>query len=300
MAQQSQGAYLIVNADDYGYFRCVSRGILKAVTHGIVTATGVFANAIQFAEDAAELRDCDGVDVGVHLNLTEGVPLTIELRNSLSRWSGRFPGKLSIARAILSGAVKTKDVSDEWRAQIDRCLDNGLRVRFLNSHEHMHMLPPLFQVTKMLAKDYDIAHIRFPTSRLGARSSNGSLFRGTVIKVLETINRRHADASTAQFLGLETSGKLDLPHLERILSRLAAGEVYELMCHPGEFDAQEVTDVRLRRYHDWEGELGTLTSPGARDLLQRHGIRLVGYRHLDVKDNRLVVQQEMAALLPSP
>jgi hypothetical protein len=31
-----------------------------------------------------------------------------------------------------------------------------------------------------------------------------------------------------------------------MLSRLAAGEVYELMCHPGEFDAQEVTDTRLR------------------------------------------------------
>jgi predicted glycoside hydrolase/deacetylase ChbG (UPF0249 family) len=102
MAQPAQGSYLIVNADDYGYFRCVSRGILKAVTHGIVTATGVFANAMPFAEDAAKLRDCDGVDVGVHLNLTEGVPLTTELRNSLSRWSGRFPGKLSMAVALLS------------------------------------------------------------------------------------------------------------------------------------------------------------------------------------------------------
>ena len=84
-----------------------------------------------------------------------------------------------------------------------------------------------------------------------------------------------------------------------MLSRLAAGEVYELMCHPGEFDAQEVTDTRLRRYHDWEGELSTLTSPAARELLQRHGIRLVGYRHLSVKDKRLVVQQEAAPLVPS-
>ena len=41
------------------------------------------------------------------------------------------------------------------------------------------------------------------------------------------------------------------------------------MCHPGEFDAQEVTDTRLLRYHDWEGELRTLTSPAARELLRR-------------------------------
>jgi hypothetical protein len=81
-----------------------------------------------------------------------------------------------------------------------------------------------------------------------------------VIKVLETINRRRADTRTARFLGMEASGKLDLPYLERSLSRLGAGEIYELMCHPGEFDAQEVTDARLLRYHDWQGELSALTT----------------------------------------
>jgi hypothetical protein len=57
--------------------------------------------------------------------------------------------------------------------------------------------------------------------------------------------------------------------------------------------------IRVFGYHDWEGELSTLTSPAARELLQRHGIRLVGYRHLSVKDNRLEVQQETAPLVPS-
>jgi predicted glycoside hydrolase/deacetylase ChbG (UPF0249 family) len=294
MAEQFRGAYLIVNADDYGSFRCVSKGILKAATHGIVTATGVFANAIHFAEHVASLRDCYALDVGVHLNLTEGIPLTTDLRSSLSRWSGRFPGKFSMAGAIVSGAVTTEDVSCEWRAQIERCLDTGLRVRFLNSHEHLHMLPSLFPVASMLAKDFAIPHLRFPTSQLGRAASNGSLFRGAVMKALETINRPRADSPTARFLGMEASGKLNLAYLERSLSRLGAGEIYELMCHPGEFDAQEVTDARLLRYHDWEGELRTLTSPAARELLHRHEVRLIGYRHLEVRDDRLVVRQGTA------
>jgi predicted glycoside hydrolase/deacetylase ChbG (UPF0249 family) len=291
MASESLGAYLIVNADDYGYFRCVSKGILKAATHGIVTATGVFANARQFTEHAAWLRDCDALDVGVHLNLTDGMPLTSELRNRLARWSGRFPGKVSMAGAILFGTVKTEDVSREWRAQIERCLDSGLRLSFLNSHQHVHMLPALFPVASELAKDYDIAHLRFPASPI-RDGSKGSLFRGTVLKAFGTINRRRADTPTAHFLGLEISGKLDLPYLERSLSHLSAGEIYELMCHPGEFDAREVTDRRLLRYHDWEGELSTLTSPATSELLQRHGIRLIGYRRLDVRDGRLVVRPE--------
>jgi hypothetical protein len=52
------------------------------------------------------------------------------------------------------------------------------------------------------------------------------------------------------------------------------------MCHPGDFDPQEVSDPRLLRYHDWQGELRTLTSPALRELLDRSGVRLVGYRHL--------------------
>jgi len=72
-----------------------------------------------------------------------------------------------------------------------------------------------------------------------------------------------------------------------------------LMCHPGEFDAQEVSDSRLVRYHDWQGELSALTSPAVRELLYRHGVRLIGYRHLDVRDDRLVVQYDTAQLLLS-
>ena len=291
MAPKALGAYLIVNADDYGCFRCVSKGILKAATHGIVTATGVFANATHFTEHAAWLRDCDGLDVGVHLNLTDGVPLTSELRHRLARWSGHFPGKFSMAGAILSGAVKTEDVRHEWRAQIVRCLDSGLRVSFLNSHEHMHMLPALFPVASELAKDYGIAHLRFPASPV-RRGAQGALLRGTVLKAFGTINRRRANTPSAHFLGLETSGKLDLPYLERSLSHLGAGEVYELMCHPGEFDAREVADRHLLRYHDWEGELRTLTSSATRELLQRHAVQLIGYRRLDVRDGRLVVRSE--------
>src|SRR5439155_26471075 len=151
---------------------------------------------------------------GVHLNLTDGIPLTSDLQKTLGRWSGRFPRKFAMAKAILFGAVKVDAVKREWRAQIERCLEHGLKLRFLNSHEHMHILPSLFPVVKALARDYDIRHIRFPTSQLTRSTSAGSLFRGAVIKVLGTINRRYTDTPSAHFLGMETSGKLDMQYLQ--------------------------------------------------------------------------------------
>jgi predicted glycoside hydrolase/deacetylase ChbG (UPF0249 family) len=291
MTQASPGPCLIVNADDYGYFECVSKGILQAAAHGIVTATGVFATSRHFPEHAAWLRDCDALDAGVHLNLTDGAPLTSDMEKALSRWSGRFPGKFSVATAVLSGAIEVEDVRREWRAQIERCFESGLGVRFLNSHEHVHMLPPLFPVASALAAEYGIAHIRFPTAEFARGWSPGPLLRSVIVRTLEAINRRAA-APAAEFLGMAPSGKLDLAYLERSVSRLCAGRVYELMCHPGQFDAREVGDRRLLRYHDWEGELQALTSPAAREMLESHGVRLVGYRQVEVRDGRLALRED--------
>lgn len=290
MTSQSNGAFLIVNADDYGYFRCVSRGILKSASDGIVTATGVLANSSHFAEHAAWLRDHEALDAGVHLNLTEGTPLTHELRKKLARTSGRFPRKFAMATAILSGAIKPEDVRREWRAQIERCFEAGLNVRFLNSHEHLHMLPVLFPVATGLAGDYAIPHVRLPTSRLPGNPFHASFVRDAIMKTLEIVNRGNVKVPAAHFLGMESSGRLTSQYLERNIPRLQPGQVYELMCHPGEFDAQEVRDPRLRRYHDWEGELRTLTSDAVRPLLHRHGVHLIGYRHLEIRADQLVAR----------
>ena len=278
MKASSTGPRLIVNADDYGYFGCVSRGIVEAAAQGIVTATGVFANSPRFAEYAEWLRECPTLDTGIHLNLTYGVPLTKEMSTRLARWSGRFPGKFSLAFALLSGLLRPDHVRAEWRAQIERCLDIGLRVRFLNSHEHVHMLPSLSGVVAELAAQYGIEHVRQTSCDL-AWNSPAALFRTAALKMVSA--RRGATGHHVEVLGLEVSGKLDRSYLERTIPHLRAGRLYELMCHPGRFDSHEVKDPRLLRYHDWEGELRTLLEPRVRALLDGYCVRLIGYRDLE-------------------
>ena len=292
-ANDDPGAHvcLIVNADDYGSFDCVSKGILEAAARGIVTATGVIANAARFSDNIARLKKQPGLDVGVHLNLTDGIPLTNDVRRRLARWSGRFPGKFAVAMAVASGAIPTNDVRVEWRAQIERCVEHGLRVSFLNSHEHIHALPSLFDVATTLAQEFDIAHLRFPMSRVSWNSID-SLLRGVILKTLEPANRRRALGPSPNFLGLEISGRLNLPYLERTIAGLRRGRVYELMCHPGYLDVAEVSEERLLRYHDWEGELRALTSPVIRQLLADCGVQLIGYRDLDVRNRELVLRTE--------
>ena len=279
---------LIVSADDYGYFGGVSRGIIEAAERGIVTATGVFANSDRFDEDVPALRDCAALDAGVHLNLTDGRPLTPDMRARLARWNGRFPGKFVIGRAVMLGAIRVRDVQIEWRAQIERCLDAGLTLQFLNSHEHIHMLPLLFPLAQAFADEYGIPHLRLATADLKRSRGAAALLRGAIIGTVAAYCRRQLVRPAAHFLGLEASGRLGIDDLDALTADLQPGGVYELMCHPGRLDRSEVSNPRLLDYHDWEGELATLTDPRAKALLDERGIRLVGYRDVVADSGRLM------------
>ena len=278
---------LIVNADDYGYFPCVSRGILQAAISGVVGATGILANGPQVAEQARWLDDCEDLDLGVHLNLTAGRPLTQALAERLDQ--GRFPSPFALAARLLTGRIGVALVRDEWRAQIESLLSlrpGGLPLRFLNSHEHVHMLPPLFRVATGLAREYRLPFIR--RVRVDWRPPFGvpALLRNLVMGAMVLANSGQADRAQPLFIGLSRSGRLDLAYLKARFAGLRPGSVYELMCHPGLFDPAQITDPRLLVYHDWEGELALLCGEAFRSLCASYGIELTNYRALASRADR--------------
>ncbi len=279
--EEPQPAYLIVNADDYGYSKGVSRGILDAARKGIVTATGILANSPFFDEHVEELLSVDRVDAGVHLNLTSGRPLTNRLASLLERSKGGVTGnKFSVALSILSGRIDLAIVEEEWDTQILRCRDAGVRVWFLNSHEHLHMLPPLFRLIHRLADRYGIPYIRYPSAEWFEFPKPGSLMRELMLQVLNWVNGGNARGGGPVLLGVSRSGKLDLSYLERRLATLRRGQAYELMCHPGHPVTGEALDRRLIAYHDWSGELNMLYRAEAGGLFHSGSVRLIGFRDL--------------------
>lgn len=286
-------AYLIINADDFAYFRGVSLGILDCIDAGTVTATGVFANSPLLDEHARWLARTTA-DVGVHLNLTDRAPLSARMSRALGRSGGRFPGKFAIARAVLAGRIGIELVREEWRAQIERCLAAGLTLRFLNSHEHIHMLPSLYRLALELAAEYRITHVRHAAPEWPRQWSASAVLRDGIMAVLSQVDRRPGHAPAPCFLGMAESGRLTGEYLRQTLPRLKPGGIYELMCHPGRLDRTEVGDARLLGYHDWEAERRTLTDPTLLEVLVDNGVRLVAYRQLDTgKDGLTVIDKEL-------
>ena len=278
---------LIVNADDFGYFPCVSRGIAKAAGLGAINATGILANGPQLERQIGWLGEYDKLDLGVHLNLTSRQPLTAPMAAKLESSGGHFPGAFAMAGQILSRRIPLETVRAEWRAQIETLLCLKLRLRFLNSHEHIHLLPGLFTLALELAAEYDIPYLRLTRAEWLPPFGLSSTVRNLVMQTLASVNRPRADSATPLFIGLGGSGKLNLAYLRQRFAQLQAGGVYELMCHPGLFDPGEINDPRLLAYHAWEQELALLTGPQIQDLYAEFGIRLVNFREISLSTGNI-------------
>ncbi len=274
----NQSIRLIVNADDYGYFPSVSRGILKAADLGAVSATGILANGPKLEEQIGWLRKHENLDLGVHLNLTSRNPLTSAMAGKLRSSGGSFLGAFAMAGRIITGQIGLETIRQEWRAQIETLMGHRLELRFLNSHEHIHMLPSLFSLTLELAEEYRIPQVRLTRAEWLPSWGFSAFIRNLSIQAMESINKPRSSAVTPLFIGLGGSGKLDYSYLKNLFGRLQTGNTYELMCHPGSFDRAEITDPRLLSYHHWERELELLTSLRVRDLYREYGIRIVNYR----------------------
>jgi predicted glycoside hydrolase/deacetylase ChbG (UPF0249 family) len=75
--------------------------------------------------------------------------------------------------------------------------------------------------------------------------------------------------------GFEVSGSLTPAALEKMLRRIPHG-LYELICHPGEDDADTLARYSHWGYR-WAEELETLTAPETRELLDEQGIVLTSF-----------------------
>ena len=270
---------LIVNADDFGEFRCVSAGILECVEAGTVSATGVMTSSPLFGELATGLKAYPWLDCGVHLNLSRGAPLTTEMARLLERWQGVFPGKGRAMAAVAMGVLPIRAVEQEWRAQIERALDAGLSIRFLNSHEHVHLLPALRRLTIELARSYNVPWIRGLRPESGGGSS-GAWLRNVAVRLMQGLPPQLPVERRLDCVGLAGSGRLDSAALRRIFERLPPDGVFELMCHPGRLDSTEVTAPGVLAYHDWEGERRLLCSHDFIDLCAEFSIEPTRFSEL--------------------
>jgi predicted glycoside hydrolase/deacetylase ChbG (UPF0249 family) len=130
---------LSVCADDFGLTPAISRGIAALAQDGRLTAVSCMISAEHWPASATMLADLPHtVDRGLHFNLTDGEPLSAELRR---HWP-RFPALASLIAAAHLGRLPLLAIEREWQAQWQHFVDaTGATPGFVDGHQHVHHLP---------------------------------------------------------------------------------------------------------------------------------------------------------------
>ena len=137
---------LHVTADDLGYSHERDAGILLLAAAGAVTRASLLVSGAT-ARAALAAADALGLEVALHLNLTEGAPVAgaAAVPSLLAPGGGgAMRGKHGFRAALAAGAVAPAHIAAEALAQVQRFAalhPRGCAPRAFDGHQHVHVLP---------------------------------------------------------------------------------------------------------------------------------------------------------------
>lgn len=239
---------LIVNADDLGRTKAATDAALSCYAENRITST----TAMVFMEDserAAELALSSGIDVGLHINLSErfsagSVPARLrDSHNQVCRFLNASKYALILYHPMLAG--KFRYVFEAQHAEFLRLY--GRPPSHFDGHQHMHLASNML-IQRILPAGSKVR--RSFSFRPGEKGLVNRWYRSAVDRCLA---HRHRLAN--HFFSL--SHHLTLDRLERVIT-LAKEANVELMAHPqrvAEYDflmgdgyGEAVSQVRLAGY----------------------------------------------------
>ena len=286
---------LIVNADDFGMTHGVNEGIVRGFREGILTSATLMANGAAFEDAVEKTRQNPGLGVGVHLCLVGGAAVAPRDQiSSLADAQGQLPKNLlTLFARLSSGLIPVRQIEREFRAQIERVIDAGIRPSHLDTHKHTHTHPRVMEALARVANEFEIRNVRKPFESLSvslanARTDKGNtgqlvsaITAGITAPVFKSLLRAYRLNSPDHFFGLTVTGNLSSQKLQDLLKILPSGSS-ELMCHPGICDAElEKFPTRLKMQRQME--LDAVLCPDAKRLTENRGIRLIRYEELSLQ-----------------
>jgi predicted glycoside hydrolase/deacetylase ChbG (UPF0249 family) len=247
---------VIFNADDFGLTAGVTRAIVEASEHGVLRSTTAMVCRDNDAIIQAWAPRMQG-DIGLHLQLTDGVPcLPAQRVPSLVDEQGRFPR----SRERI-GKIAAAELEAEWHAQCARLRDLGIAPSHIDTHHHVHWRDDVLSVYIALARS------------LGLPARSGPPHVTAALRAADVRCPALCDTTLGDGASVSASRLLRLVQKD---AAIYAGEVTEIMCHPG------YVDDDLRR-------VSTLVAERAVELevlcsRQLHeGLRAIGARCTSMK-----------------
>lgn len=269
---------LIVNADDFGeakFTPCISEGLRRR----LITSATVLVSRSR-ATEALSIAVQPGQSIGLHFNLTQGVPVCPPKEvPTLVNESGLFLGKERFEERLKMGLIDAVEISREFEAQVDRFSQlSGHPPSHIDGHHHVQARPEVAAVIAPLISQKAISRIRLP---IEASKYFRHLEAGRYRWACHLVADAHQASIIYSSHGLRWPNFMgigygwhdcDLSRIEARLAELPVG-VTEYMVHIARRDDIAPEDPAHARYIEWN----LISSDQFRSVLHRYGIVLGSY-----------------------
>ena len=156
---------VIINADDFGIHTEVNHAIIEACEQGVLTSTSLLPTGPAFEEAVSLARTCPRLGIGIHLCLVGSLPTVLSPQEvpTLVTDSGRVPDSYpEVIKRACQGRLDYGQVYRELDAQMEKIMATGLPIDHIDSHQHLHVLPQIWNIVQSLMMKYGIHRVRIP------------------------------------------------------------------------------------------------------------------------------------------
>lgn len=152
---------LVFTIENLGSDDAVNRAVFESFHKDSITGASIVANGEAF-KDAVKnvVKTCTTLDIGINLNLSSGKALSHKNISSLTALDGYFDKNYLQLFMLSTNHNFLEQVEIEFKAQIERVIDSGIKPTFFASNKHIHTIPPIFNIVCKLAKEYGIPFVR--------------------------------------------------------------------------------------------------------------------------------------------
>ena len=152
---------IIINADDLGKSLDVNNAIFKFMDEGLITSSTIMANGSSVEDAIERSKKYPNCSFGIHLNLTEFVPVSNnnDLSPILDKDGFFLKNKKIIKKTHFTVSLR-KAIYLELCSQVEKLHSLGINISHIDSHHHIHVLNKMFPIIKQIQKKYSIKKIR--------------------------------------------------------------------------------------------------------------------------------------------
>lgn len=225
---------IIVNSDDFGISNQVNKAIVWGYESGCISSTTMMASMPGFEDAVTKAHEYPFLknSIGLHMNLTQGVPLSEEIKKC-PRFckDGRFSYQRQKPIFTLT-SDEQKAIYQEISAQLGRLVCNNITPTHFDSHHHVHTEFGIINIYLAVAKEHGIRKVRL-TKNIGKASTLKRLYK---VFFNQYIRKGFSMITTDIFCSANEYATIKN-------TPIAQGKNIEIMVHAKLNDSGEVVDI---------------------------------------------------------